>query len=191
MENQYIRSLLLPNTRKAQERRVWSIALETVWLPFFTATNTVGDSSIPIEALGAPLRLGYAKDGSVKFRENGSPVTVVAKPIRDAVALVRENFVAQLKAHAHEVATAMPDQYNSMVKLSIKAGKPILAHDRDELDKAIKLQLATAMTEAQTDADVADGMPEISGETEVPQERELAAAAAGICYLRLPLGQTY
>ncbi len=178
MDNTYIKSLLLPTTRKAQERRVWSIALETVWLPFFTATNTVRDSSIPLEALGAPLRLGYAKDGSVKFRDNGSPVTVVAKPVRDAVALVRENFVAQLKAHAHEIATAMPEQYNNTVKLSIKAGEPILAHDRDELDKAVKLQLATAMAEAQAAAPAVDAAHEPTGETEVPQERELAAVAA-------------
>ncbi len=178
MDNTYIKSLLLPTTRKAQERRVWSIALETVWLPFFTATNTVGDSSIPLDALGAPIRLGYAKDGSVKFRDNGNPVTVVTKPIRDAVALVRENFVAQLKAHAHEIATSMPEQYNNTVKLSIKAGEPILAHDRTELDKAVQQQLATAMAEAQKGAAVADGEPQPTGETEVPQERELASVAS-------------
>ena len=36
----YIKSLLAPNTKKPQGRKVWSIDLETVWLPFFTATNT-------------------------------------------------------------------------------------------------------------------------------------------------------
>ena len=34
-----INGLLQRITRKPQGRKVWSIDLETVWLPFFTATN--------------------------------------------------------------------------------------------------------------------------------------------------------
>jgi hypothetical protein len=36
----YIKSLVMPNGKKPAGRRVWSIDLETVWLPFFYATNT-------------------------------------------------------------------------------------------------------------------------------------------------------
>ena len=61
----YIRSLLMPNGNKPRGRRVWSIDLESVWLPFLTATNTVGDTAIPVDALGAPLRLAYNAVGSV------------------------------------------------------------------------------------------------------------------------------
>ena len=57
----YIKSLLIPSIKKPQGRRVWSIDLEQVWLPFFTATNTMGDTAIPVDALGCPLRLGYDK----------------------------------------------------------------------------------------------------------------------------------
>ena len=66
MENTtYIKALVTPQAKQAgNSRKVWSVDLETVWLPFFTATNTQGDTAIPSEALGAPLRLGYNKDGT-------------------------------------------------------------------------------------------------------------------------------
>ena len=68
----YIKALLTNNTKKAQQaRRVWSIDLETVWLPFFTATNTMGDTTVPADALGAPIRLAYNQDGTVKFSKGG------------------------------------------------------------------------------------------------------------------------
>ena len=35
----YIKALLIRNGKKPAVRRVWSIDLETVWLPFFTATK--------------------------------------------------------------------------------------------------------------------------------------------------------
>ena len=59
----YIKSLLLPNGKKPTGRRVWSLDLESIWLPFFTATNLQSDTAIPLDALGAPLRLAYAQDG--------------------------------------------------------------------------------------------------------------------------------
>jgi hypothetical protein len=43
----YIKSLLKPTTGKTSSRKVWSIDLETVWLPYFTACNAMGDSAIP------------------------------------------------------------------------------------------------------------------------------------------------
>ena len=64
---QYIASLFKPNAKKQSARKVWSIDLETVWLPFFIASNTMGVTQIPHEAIGCPLRLGYNTDGSVKF----------------------------------------------------------------------------------------------------------------------------
>ena len=67
MDNNYIANLLKPVTNKSSSRKVWAIDLETVWVPFFTATNAMGGTSIPHEALGCPLRLAYNKDNSVKF----------------------------------------------------------------------------------------------------------------------------
>ena len=42
-----------------------------VWVPFFTATNVTGETAVPSEDLGAPLRLSKAKDDSVKFTQGG------------------------------------------------------------------------------------------------------------------------
>jgi hypothetical protein len=144
----YIKSLLMPRAKAPQGRRVWNIDLETVLVPFFTATNTTGDTSIPHDALGAPLRLGYAKDGAVKFRPNGRPVIVVAKPIRDAVSMLRENFVANLADHAHKVATEHKDDYQAQVQFCVEAGKPVIDADNANLDKAVKARLEKELADA-------------------------------------------
>ena len=161
----YIKSLLLPNAKSPQGRRVWSIDLETVWLPFFTATNTMGDTAIPSDALGSPIRLAYDKDGSVKFSKTGRVMSKVAKPISDSVTLIRQNFVANLQQYAEQVATDRQEDYAKQVEMASIAGKPIIAHDRAELDKAIQLQLAEAMRQAEAEAEVAK-TPEVA-------EREL------------------
>ncbi len=148
----YIKSLLLPTTKSPRGRRVWSIDLETVWLPFLTATNTMGDTAIPVDALGCPIRLAFDKDGSVKFSKSGRPVSRVAKPISDSVTLIRQNFVANLQQYAEQVATDRQKDYAKQVEMATIAGKPIIAHDTAELDKAIQLQLEEAMRQAQEEA---------------------------------------
>jgi len=140
----YIKSLLMPNGKKSRGRRVWSIDLETVWLPFFTATNTMGDTAIPADALGAPLRLAYDQDGSVKFSKTGRPVTKVAKDIADNVRLVRDNFTASLLSYANGVITENPEGYKAQVEQARQAGEPIVNRDRQNLDQAIaKMRDAT------------------------------------------------
>jgi hypothetical protein len=147
----YIKALLLPtNGNKPRARRVWGIDLETIWLPFFTATNTMGDTAIPADAMGAPLRLGYNADGSVKFSKTGRPVTKVAKDIADSVRLVKDNFTAGLLAYANGVITDNPDGYKAQIEMAREAGEPIIAKDRANLDKAI----ANAMVEAVAEAEV-------------------------------------
>jgi hypothetical protein len=141
---EYIASLLKPQT-KQQGRKVWSIDLETVWLPFFTATNTARVTAIPHEALGAPLRLAYNPDKTVRFNEkSGKPVIRVAKELADSVRLVRENFVANLQQYAGSVRKGNTEGYSDEVRLNAEAGKPIVMADREALDKAI----AEAMSEA-------------------------------------------
>lgn len=149
---QYIKNLLLPQAKSPTDRRVWSIALESVWLPFFTATNTMGDTAIPLDALGCPIRLAYDKDGSVKFSKTGRPVSRVAKPISDSVTLIRQNFVANLQQYSEQVATDRQEDYAKMIEQATIAGKPIISHDRVELDKAVQLQLEEAIREAQEEA---------------------------------------
>ncbi|GAI21137.1 unnamed protein product [marine sediment metagenome] len=172
---QYIRNLLLPRTKSPAGRRVWSIDLETVWLPFFTATNTMGDTAIPADALGSPIRLAYDKDGSVRFSKTGRPVSRVAKPISDSVTLIRQNFVANLQQYAEQVATERAEDYAKQIKQAGIAGKPIIAHDRAELDKAVQLQLEEAIREAQAEAQAeADKKAEKAEQTE--PEKELVEA---------------
>ena len=145
----YIKSLLMPNGRKPAGRKVWSIDLETVWLPFFTATNTVGDTHLPADALGAPLRLAYDADGSVKFSKTGRPITKVAKDLADTVRMVRENFSAGLQSYANQVITDNPDGYKEQVEMATEAGQPIIARDRANLDKAIAKAMEEALSEAE------------------------------------------
>ena len=142
----YIVSLLKPNGKKASGRKVWSIDLESVWLPFFTATNTEGLTAIPNEALGAPLRLAYQADGTVRFNERtGRPVIRVAKELGDNVKLVRENFVAGLQNYVKGVRANNGESYKEQVRLNIEAGTPIVDNDREALDKALAEAMAEAM----------------------------------------------
>jgi hypothetical protein len=148
----YIKQLLKPNG-KSGGRRVWSIDLETVWLPFFTATNAIGDTAIPSEALGAPLRLQYNPDGTVKFSKTGRPVIRVVKEISDSVRLVRENFTATLVNYANSVAMESPEAYQSQLDRARKAGEPIVNRDRANLDKAIRAEAERAKAEAKAQAE--------------------------------------
>src|SRR5208283_231391 len=146
----YIKSLLAPNTKKPQGRKVWSIDLETVWLPFFTATNTMGDTAIPSDALGCPMRLAYDKSGAVRFSQSGRPVVRVAKELSDNVRLVRDNFTANLINYAGEVMTEHPNEYKQQVEFANKAGEPIAQHDRMELSKALEAKADAEAKEAET-----------------------------------------
>jgi len=156
----YIKSLLIPNGNKPRGRRVWSLDLESIWLPFFTATNLQRDTAIPLDALGAPLRLGYDQDGSVKFSKSGRPVVKVAKPIADSVKLVRENFAANLVAYAEGVAQDNPKGYEALQKRASKAGQPIATADKKNMDKAIAEAMAKSMAEAEAEAPAPEAPPQ-------------------------------
>lgn len=149
----YIMSLITPrNGQKARARRVWSIDLAGVWLPFLTATNVAGQTHLPADALGAPLRLGYNADGSVKFSKTGRPVFKVAKDIADTVRLIRDNFVANLQDYTGQVMNDMPDQFQHLLDTSNKAGEPIRVKDNRSLDKAVVQIQAQAIREAGKEA---------------------------------------
>jgi hypothetical protein len=137
-------SLFVPRPEKTTGRKVWSVDLETVWLPTFTASNAAGKTFIPSEALGAPIRLKYADDGSVKFTKSGRPVTQVHKDISNAVAMVRENLIANLMSFTERVAATMPDAYKEQVRLAQEAGEPIVENDRANLQKAFAEIMAEA-----------------------------------------------
>lgn len=147
----YIKSLIIPrNGQKARDRRAWGIELSRVWLPFLTATNTAGETAIPADALGAPLRLAYNPDGSVKFSKTGRPVMRVAKDIADTVRMVRDNFTANLLDYASQVMSDMPDQFQAQVDKAQRAGEPIVQRDNRNLDKAIAKATEEALKEARS-----------------------------------------
>ena len=135
----YIKALLAPNGGKQRGRRIWSIELESVLLPFFTASNVNGDTAIPAEALGAPLRLAFAKDGSPKFTANGKPQLKVAKELSDEVRLMRENLVAGLMAYTRTVANENPKGYRAQIDTNRKAGEPIIQKDEKALSDYLAL----------------------------------------------------
>lgn len=166
----YIKSLLTPTTKRPQGRKVWSIDLETVLLPFFSATNTTGDTAIPNDALGCPLRLAYDKTGAVRFSQAGRPLVRVAKEIGDSVRVMRDNFTANLLNYAGSVIKDNPEEYKAQIEASRKAGEPIHKFDAIQLDKALKakaeaLAKANAVAEAEA-ANKAEAVTEAVAITE-------------------------
>ena len=159
----YITSLLTPsNGQKARSRKVWSIDLEQVWLPFFHATNVVGETHLPPDALGAPLRLAYNLDGSVKFSKAGRPVMRVAKDLNETIRLVRDNFTANLVGYSSQVVADMPDQFKHQLEVAHKAGQPIINADKRELTKAVARANAEAIREAKQEAKAPDKVPALA-----------------------------
>jgi len=164
---EYIAMLLNPAPSRPQGRKVWSVDLETVWLPFFTASNVMGKTVIPPEALGAPLRLAYGKDGVAKFNTNtGKPVIRVAKELGEGVKMVRENLVANLQHFSATVRKNKAEEYKAEVSTSIEAGKPIREADRIAISKAVAEAMAEAMAkqdkaEAQSEAPQTEAQPEL------------------------------
>jgi hypothetical protein len=130
-------------------RKVWSVDLETVWIPFFTATNTVKATAIPSEALGAPLRLAYDKDGEVRFTKSGRPSLKVASEVAANVRMVRENFVANLQSFTGKVMSQEKDAYKAEVEAAQKAAKPIIEKMTDDLNLAVLAQAEKAATETE------------------------------------------
>lgn len=182
----YIQSLLIPTTKRPQGRKVWSIDLQQVWLPFFTATNTMGDTAIPSEALGCPLRLGYDKTGTVRFSQAGRPVVKVAKELSESIRLVRDNFTANLLNYAGEVITANGDGYKAQIALAQKAGELIYKHDKSQLDSALKaIAVAKAQAEAEAVAEAvalakADAILEADAKAEANAIAEAEAVAEAV-----------
>jgi len=135
-----IESLLMPRQNsKAKDRKVWSIPLEGIWLPFFIATNVEGKTDISSESLGAPLRLARDTDGAVKFSKKGRPIFRVVPELAEQIKIVRENFSAQLQAYANAVKAQNPEGYKAEIGKAQNAGRPILDADIKALEEAIEL----------------------------------------------------
>jgi len=174
----YIKNLLVPSRNgETRSRKVWSIELEGVWLPFFTATNAVGETSISPEALGAPLRLSYTSDGEVKFSKTGRPVLKVNKELSEQIRLVRKNFTANLLAFANGVIAENPEAYQEEVAKAREAGEPIILADKMALEQAIvrkKAQEIVAMAEEKPE-EGKEAKAKAEGKTEAKELAEVKA----------------
>jgi hypothetical protein len=164
----HIAGLLHPRTQQSSDRRVWSIPLKGVLVPFLTATNAAGETAIPSEVLGCPLRLAREKDGTPKFTSTGRPVVRVAKDISDQVRIMRDNFIHGLMAYTDTVVKGMPDAYKAQVEAAQRAGTPVAQKDADDLDDYL------AQMVAQADGDKGDANP--PADTPVPPEKVEVAA---------------
>ena len=149
----YIKALLAPTGSSRVARRPWGIDVETVWVPFFTATNVMGETNLAADVLGAPIRLAKDKDGEVRFTQSGRPVMRVHKDLNDQINVVRENFVAGLQAYTGSVMEERSDAYAEQVSRAQAAGKPIL--EQDQLD----ILEATEKLRAEPDESTPEGEP--------------------------------
>ena len=143
----YIKAVLQPRAKSESGRKVWSIDLQYVWLPFFTASNVQGETAIPREAIGAPLRLAKDKDGSVRFNKTGRPVLKVAGELSEAIRMVRENTVAGWMAFAGQVMKAKPDEYRAESQACHEAGAPIIQKANADIAVAVLLAAQTVAAE--------------------------------------------
>jgi hypothetical protein len=118
-------TMLAPST-KAISRRAWGIDVETFWVPVFTAAKVMGHAQdLPDESLGAPIRLAYRKDGSVKFSEtSGKPIFKVDGKLNDMVNRARENYIAVNLSYVGAVADERKSAYKSQVERQQTAGRP-------------------------------------------------------------------
>ncbi len=177
----YIKSLLTPTAKAPAGRKVWSIDLQAVWLPFFTATNAMGDTAIPAGALGCPLRLGYDKAGAVRFTPAGRPVVKVAKELADSVRMVKDNFTANLLAYAGNVIKEHGDQYKAVVQSASIAGQSLYEMDKANLEAAIAVKAAAeaeAIAAAKVKAEEAASKAEAEAKLKAEAEATAAEAAS-------------
>ena len=103
----------------------------------------MGDTVIPREAIGAPLRLAKDKDGSVKFTKAGRPVLKVVGELSEQIRLVRENFVAGLVNYAGQVMKNKPDEYKVESEACHRAGAPIIEKANADITAAILARVET------------------------------------------------
>lgn len=146
----HITTLLQPLPEQGTDRRAWSIPLKGVWLPFFLATNTAGETAVSPEALGASLRLMREKDGTPKFGSNGRPAIPVVWELSDHIRIVRENFAQGLVNYSRIVRERMGQEFQAQVNAAQKAGEAIISRDTYDLEAYLK---AKAKAEAQAQAE--------------------------------------
>jgi len=140
----HIVQLLTARQAAPQDRKVWGLGLEAVWLPFFRATNVDEQTHISPSALGAPVRLARHKStGAIRRRADGSPATQVVPEISASVRLIRDNFGSGLQAYSAASAAANPAAWKRLNEDAAAAREGCLAEDATAL--AVESELDAAM----------------------------------------------
>jgi hypothetical protein len=149
-KDNFIHTLMKPSPNKAKDRSVWGLPLQGLWIPFFTATNTVGESHINAGALGCPLRLAVGKDGVPKLKDDGTPRYTVDKDISTGVRVVKDNFAFGLMAFVAATQKTHAEEYKAQVEAAQKAGEKVLEQDQTVLDKYLAELEAVAANATKT-----------------------------------------
>ena len=117
---------------------MWTVS-PGVWVPFFSATNVMGETNVPDGVLGMPLRLAKYKGGAIRFSDSGRPVMRVAPELNAQIGIVRENLVASLRAYTGMVQDERPDEYKGLVDAAQQAAQPCFEKTKEDSDQAIEL----------------------------------------------------
>jgi hypothetical protein len=133
----YIKTQFVSRSSKPQDRKLKGFGLQGLWIPLAMAANVQGDAEIARDAIGAPLRLSKAKDGTIKFAQNGRPVFSVAKDLKDFAGLVMDNWLAGQMAYISGVMKANPDGFKAEAQACREAGLPITQKADTEIAEAI------------------------------------------------------
>lgn len=163
-----VKSMTTPQLKKGGDKRAWSIAVESTWVRFYTATNVKGFTHIPSDVLGAPTRLARDKDGSIKFSKAGRPVTRVHPVLAEQVRVARQNYEADLLDFAGSIASEMPDAYKAEVESAQPAAQPVLEGMVTEVETFLA-ELAAQQAALETPTPSEDGIS--------PKRRKAAAPA--------------
>ena len=152
----FISALVTPGPGAASGKKSWSVDVESVWVPFFTATNAQGDTNVSPETLGAPIRLAVDKAGVVRFTANGRPSMRIAPELSQQIRVVRENFIASLINYTGTVIEENGDAYRAQVERNQSAATPLLEQDskmlQEELDRIAARAAEETACEEQTEA---------------------------------------
>ena len=192
--NGFIKAMVATRPNSGPEKKSWGIGVENVLVPFFTATNAMGETDVSPDALGAPVRLATNKDGTVRYSNNGRPSTRVAPEITNQVKLMRENFIGSLMDYTGQVVEDNPEAYQAAVLRNQQAGQPILEADtrllQEDVDRQMEEERRTAAAVAEPcEPETAEEQPtrvrrakgkaddETPTETANTPDRELVTAA--------------
>jgi hypothetical protein len=150
MDNKnWIDSIIQPiGAEKQTTRRVKSFDVALL-VNFGIALNVEGKMNIPLEAIGAPLRLATAKDGSVKFSASGKPSVKVAKEIVAFGTMIHTNIVKGIMADTARVFAEQEEAVKLTIQKAGKAAEPILRADAAALEATYA---ARAKAEAEAEA---------------------------------------